>query len=162
MKRLIFLVLLFLPVVAPAQNVRDYLTRENFEDTVSASWLFVPTDSSFTVVQSSTAADTFETGKLYTQFGGGEIWLTWRLVKVVSGTANTKIEVGLFRGAGTKTAGWEWQTLGTLTAPGESDYILKNYSWAADKPFSAYKFRITETGAQQNQYVLNVHHFRQR
>ena len=151
---------LALPAFLSGQSlVRDTYTKEAFRDAVPNSWIITPAGESFVVVQSTSSPDTFSTKEFTTNFGGGDIYLNFRIVNLASGTLNVKLEVGLYRGPGIAENGWEWQTLGSFTAVGESDFVLKNYAFVADKPFTKYKYRVSESGAQSVQYVLNNHHF---
>lgn len=124
-----------------------------------------PTDSNFAVLTSvDTTADTITSSEISTSKGGGDIYVVARVVADLGDSVNTKLQLGLYRGKGIVrsqgTDGYDWYDLLTFNDVGEGEYVLKNLSAVADKPFSRYKFRWVETGVQSNQYLQYVHHYR--
>ena len=116
MKKVVYLVLVFLPAILPAQVVMT-ATSDLFAGKVTAGWIKTPTDSGFVVLESSAAAaDTMYTNELDARNSNGEIHVSVRVVKNLSGTLNAKLQVGLYRGPGVQgdndtsngARGWEW------------------------------------------------------
>ncbi len=167
MKIKIALFLLFWPAALFSQGVQLFDTSKLFSGKVSASWLKVPTDSAFTVLESSTGADTIYSQEITSAITNGQIDLSFRLVKNVSGVLNVKVQIGLYRGPGVKNDndtsagahGWEWHDLITVTAPVDTNFVIHDFSWAYKRPFLKYQYRILESGSQQNWYVLNSNQF---
>ena len=167
MKAKILLLLLLWPAILAGQGVQLFDTSKLFSGKVSAGWLKVPTDSAFTVLESSTGADTIYSQEIASSNTNGQIDLSFRLVKNLSGTLNAKLQVGLYRGPGVKNDndtsagahGWEWHDLITVTAPVDTFFVIHDFSWAYKRPFLKYQYRILENGNQQNWYVLNNNQF---
>ncbi len=159
MKKL--LLFFILPAILPAQGVINLGVDFLYKTTTYETWVAVPTDSTFKTVTSTASADTFETRAVPVVAGGGDIAIDMRAINI-SGTLNAKIEIGIFRGAGLGTNGYDWQTLTTFTTDSETSVFLPNFSWAAERPFSQFKIRVSENGSQSNHYVFWVHHYRIR
>lgn len=170
---LIFMGLIFFMVSIQAQSIRQHGVYKIFPKNVSvwadsighiADSLYTDSTSEkgnetypYAYVKSTTAADTLYGAIFETTKGNIQISVYTRFLDG-AGTANALIEFGVERGQGYPDyTGWEWYEIETFSADGTAKFNLANTTanpWASYEHFRRYRIRITETGAQQNRYVL--------
>ena len=171
----IFMCLIFIMAVLQAQSVKQHGVYKLFPDNISVWFdsIGVITDSLHTdstnlksnetypyaYIKSTTAADTIPSVILETKKGNIQISVYGRMLDG-AGTANALIQFGVERGQGyPDKTGWEWYSIVTAASDTTFKFNLANTtanSWASYEHFKKYRIKITETGAQQNRYILWV------
>lgn len=141
------------------QEVISMDTERLFRKNHAALVATLPDSGLKVLTSNEDSADVLESSEFPTVKGGADIYVVGRVVEQLGDSVNSKLQVGLYRGEGTHTAGWEWVDVLDFDAEEELDSSLQKLAAVAEKPFSKYKLRIVETGAQQNRYVFWVHRY---
>ena len=84
----------------------------------------------------------------------GDITFTVKVTNV-TGTINTKIQYGAWRGAAYATDGYEWNDIVTTDQDTTYKVSIKTKAWNQDEAYPFFKIRVYENGNQSNEYYIS-------
>lgn len=142
----LFLMVILLSSWVYSQGIKKVYTERFFaghslESTVTKS----SGDTDKSIKTTAAQADTIESNKVEFNQGGNAITI-WGKISNLSGTMNTKIEIGVY---GSSFYGYDWYEIGTYTVDSTFKFSIADQSWKSDVSMN-YAIRITETGSQSN------------
>ncbi len=97
----------------------------------------------------------FSSNSMIATSGNIQVVLKVDSVSYDFGTMAAVIEYGAFRGPNYSSDGYEWNTLLTCTQDTVFKVNITTKSWNQNEEYPHFKYRITETGQQSNNYSIS-------
>lgn len=167
MKFLTVLLILLVPFILFSQEYYEYTAQDLFDNNL-ATWngtagsvddsVAFNTTLGYYELNGTAAADTFISDKIPLIRAGNDITVYCGLDST-AGTMNALVQFGYYRGP---ELGWSWNTIATYTDDDQSTTYKIPAQTFADEVLQRIGIRITETGAQRNQYWFRIKEFRWR
>lgn len=149
-----WLILLLLCSMLFGQGIADWDTRKFFSGDSTKS--YTTADGKAYAYFTDSGTDTVQSNTVYFNQGGNDITF-WCTITNLSGTLNTKVQLGAYGGP---EYGFEWFDMVTTTTDSTFYFNTAEQSWGPNLISLEYAVRIVRTGTQRNRYTVRAKQFR--